>query len=174
MAYSVFKALHLFGVILFIGNIIVTALWKSLADRSGDARIIAFAQRLVTVTDFVFTTGGVVFLVIGAYGMIAVAGLDPMHTTWLLWGQGLLIASGIIWVVALIPTQIAQVRLARGFAGGGPTGALLATQPALAGVGDHRHPGAAGESVCDGVQALSFQGAPRIVGITLQVPLRGT
>ena len=114
-----FKALHLFGVIVFLGNIIVTALWKVLADRSGDARVIAFAQRLVTVTDFVFTAGGVTFLVIGAYGMIAVAGLDPMHTTWPLWGQGLLIASGIIWVVALIPTQIAQARLARGFAGGG-------------------------------------------------------
>lgn len=120
MAYSVFKALHLFGVILFIGNIIVTALWKVLADRSGDARIIAFAQRLVTVTDFVFTAGGVTFLVIGAYGMIAVAGLDAMHTTWLLWGQGLLIASGVIWVVVLIPIQIAQARLARDFAGGGP------------------------------------------------------
>ena len=119
MAYSVFKALHLFGVILFIGNIIVTALWKVLADRSGDARVIAFAQRLVTVTDFVFTAGGVTFVVIGAYGMIAVAGLDPWHTRWLLWGQGLLIASGIIWVVVLIPIQIAQARLGRDFAGGG-------------------------------------------------------
>ena len=58
MAYTVFKVLHLFGVILFLGNIIVTALWKSLADRTGDLRIIAYAQRLVTVTDWVFTTGG--------------------------------------------------------------------------------------------------------------------
>ena len=58
MAYAVFKVLHLFGVILFLGNIIVTALWKSLADRTGDPRIIAYAQRLVTVTDWVFTQGG--------------------------------------------------------------------------------------------------------------------
>jgi uncharacterized membrane protein len=120
MAYAVFKVLHLFGVILFLGNIIVTALWKSLADRTGDPRIVAYAQRLVTVTDWVFTTGGLVFLLIGAYGMVASAGLDAFHTHWLLWGQGLLILSGIIWITVLIPVQTAQARLARGFASGGP------------------------------------------------------
>jgi uncharacterized membrane protein len=44
--------------------------------------------------------------------MVWTAGLDPLRTTWLLIGQGLFIASGIIWAVVLIPTQIAQARAA--------------------------------------------------------------
>jgi uncharacterized membrane protein len=120
LAYDAFKVVHLLGVVLFLGNIVVTALWKSLADRTRQPAIVAFAQRLVTVTDWAFTAGGVVLLLIGAYGMVITGGLEPFETTWLLWGQGLLIASGVIWAVALIPTQMAQSRLAREFAAGGP------------------------------------------------------
>jgi uncharacterized membrane protein len=119
MSYEAFKVVHLFGVVVFLGNIIVTAMWKAMADRTGDPRIIAYAQRLVTVTDWVFTAGGVALLVVGGYGMAAAVGLDVRHTTWLLWGQALLAVSGLIWVLVLIPTQIAQARLARTFAGGG-------------------------------------------------------
>jgi uncharacterized membrane protein len=119
MSYNAFKVVHLFGVVVFLGNIIVTALWKVMADRTGDARIIAYSQRLVTLTDWIFTAGGVVLILVGAYGMAAVAGLDLHRTTWLVWGQALLIASGVIWVVVLIPTQIAQARQARAFAQGG-------------------------------------------------------
>lgn len=120
MSYTLFKSIHLLGVVLFLGNIIVTGVWKMLADRTGDPKVVAFAQRLVTVTDWAFTAGGVVLILIGAYGMASVAGLDLRGTHWLVWGQGLFVASGMIWAVVLIPTQIAQARQARGFADGGP------------------------------------------------------
>ena len=48
--YLAFKVIHLLGVVLFLGNIIVTAVWKTLADRTREPRTIAYAQRLVTVT----------------------------------------------------------------------------------------------------------------------------
>ena len=57
-------------------------------------------------------------ILVGAYGMAAVAGLDLRGTTWLVWGQGLFVVSGLIWVFILIPTQIAQARQARAFASG--------------------------------------------------------
>ena len=41
MTYDAFKVVHLFGVVLFLGNIIVTAVWKLLADRTGEPRVIA-------------------------------------------------------------------------------------------------------------------------------------
>jgi len=82
MSYNAFKVVHLFGVVIFLGNIIVTALWKVMADRTDNPRIIAYAQRLVTLTDWIFTAGGVAFLVVGAYGMALVAGLDLRGTTW--------------------------------------------------------------------------------------------
>jgi len=116
MSYDAFKVVHLFGVVIFLGNIIVTALWKAMADRTGDPRIIGYAQRLVTLTDWIFTAGGVAFVVVGAYGMAFVAGLDLRSTTWLVWGQALLVISGLIWVCILVPTQIAQARQARVFA----------------------------------------------------------
>ena len=118
MSYNALKVVHLTGVVLFLGNIIVTAVWKILADRTGEPRVIAYAQRLVTLTDWIFTAGGAALIVVGAYGMVAVAGLD-LRQTWLIWGQAMFYLSGLIWVAVLIPTQIAQARQARGFADGG-------------------------------------------------------
>ncbi len=40
-AYLLLKTLHLLGVILFLGNIIVTGWWKAMADRTRDPMIIA-------------------------------------------------------------------------------------------------------------------------------------
>jgi uncharacterized membrane protein len=119
MSYEAFKVIHLFGVIVFLGNIIVTGLWKVMADRTGQPQIIAYSQRLVTLTDWIFTAGGVALILIGAYGMAAVGHLDWRGATWLMWGQAIFAASGLIWIAILIPTQIVQARQARGFAGGG-------------------------------------------------------
>jgi uncharacterized membrane protein len=119
MCYDAFKVIHLFGVIVFLGNIIVTGVWKVMADRTGDARTIAFAQRLVALTDWIFTAGGAALIPVGAYGMAAVAHLDLRATPWLFWGQTNFVASGVIWIVVLIPTQILQARQARAFANGG-------------------------------------------------------
>jgi hypothetical protein len=77
LTYTTFKMLHVFGVVLFLGNIIVTGVWKYRADVTGRPDVIAFAQRLVTLTDWVFTFGGAVLILIGGFGMVGVAGLDP-------------------------------------------------------------------------------------------------
>jgi len=119
MSYNAFKVVHLFGVVVFLGNIVVTALWKAMADRTKNPLVIAFAQQLVTLTDWIFTAGGAAFLILGAYGMALVAGLDLRGQTWLIWGQILFAISGVIWVVILIPIQIAQARESRSFAAEG-------------------------------------------------------
>jgi uncharacterized membrane protein len=107
--------LHVLGVVIFLGNIIVTAVWKALGDRTGNPAVVAYAQRLVTITDFAFT----------ALGAALIAATGPMMAqrfggvgaaSWLTWGMGLFGASGVIWVVILIPVQIAQARMARRFA----------------------------------------------------------
>ncbi len=58
---------HVLGVVLFLGNIVVTAVWKLLADRTREPAVVAFAQRLVTFTDVAFTATGA--------GLIAISGL---------------------------------------------------------------------------------------------------
>lgn len=117
--YLWLKSLHLLGVVIFLGNIIVTGWWKTMADRTRDPVIIAFAQRQVTLTDWVFTAGGVMLVLAGGLGNALLHHMDYLHTYWLAWGLWLFVASGIIWVLILLPIQIAQERMARRFANGG-------------------------------------------------------
>lgn len=117
-AYTAFKIVHMLGIVLFLGNIIVTGVWKVAADRTKNPQVIAFAQRLVTLTDWVFTVGGVILILIGGNGMAFVAGYGLTSTSWLVWGQALFAASGAIWLAILIPVQIWQARIARRFENG--------------------------------------------------------
>jgi uncharacterized membrane protein len=114
MSNEAWLALHILGVVLFLGNIVVTAVWKTLADRSRQPAIVAFAQRLVTVTDVAFTTTGAALIVVSGRAMAddfgGVGGPD-----WLTIGWWLFVASGVIWLTILIPVQIMQARLAREF-----------------------------------------------------------
>jgi len=117
--YLTFKFLHVLGVILLIGNVTVTAVWKVFADRTREPRVIAFGQHLVTITDWFLTATGVVLLIIGGYGAAMVTKLDLFGARWLVWGQVLLGISGLIWMGILIPAQIRQAKAARAFANGG-------------------------------------------------------
>ncbi len=116
--YLAMKSLHILGVVLFVGNIIVTGWWKVQADRTRNPAIVAFAQRQVTLTDWIFTFGGSTLVVVGAYANVYLHDL-PLAAPWLVWGQAMFFLSGLLWVAILIPLQIRLARLARGFAGGG-------------------------------------------------------
>ena len=113
--FLLLKSLHIFGVILFLGNIIVTAWWKIMADRTRNPTIIAFAQRQVTLTDFVFTASGAGLVIVTGVLNSIVQGLDPNAVYWLGWGYGLFIMSGLIWVFVLLPIQYRQAKLAKTF-----------------------------------------------------------
>jgi len=115
-SYLWLKSLHLLGVMMFMGNIIITGWWKFMADRTRDPRVIAFAQRQVTLTDYVFTAGGSVILLAAGWGNAALHGMDVFQIHWLSWGLWLFSASGIIWAAILIPLQIRQERMAQEFA----------------------------------------------------------
>jgi uncharacterized membrane protein len=104
-------------VILFLGNIIVTGWWKSMADRTCDPKIIAFAQSQVSATDRVFTLGGILILAAAGAGTAAIGGFSAT-TRWIEWGDWFFAGSGIVWVVALLPIQTKLSRIAKGFADG--------------------------------------------------------
>lgn len=120
MGYDVLKLLHLLGVILLVGNVTVTSIWKLYADGTRNPVVIGFAQRLVTITDWFFTFWGIVLMVAGGYGAAWLAGMDVLRDDWLVWSEAMFVAAGVIWLGLLVPIQLKQARLARGFAAGGP------------------------------------------------------
>ncbi len=113
-SYLWLKTIHIVGVILFLGNIIITGWWKNLADRTKNPQVIAFAQRQVTLTDYFFTAGGSVMLFIAGALNVWLHGLS-YSMKWLSHGLGFFILSALIWVVVLIPTQIKQAKMAKAF-----------------------------------------------------------
>lgn len=120
MMYVAFKFLHIAGVVLLVGNVTITAIWKVFADRTGEAGTIAFAQRMVNGTDWACTGSGIALIMIGGYGMAASAGMDLAATRWLLWGQILFVVSGLVWLFVLVPIQGRQARLSARFTPGTP------------------------------------------------------
>lgn len=96
----------------------MTAWWKVNADLTRDPKIIAFAQHQVTLTDFIFTTVGVILILITGIFNANLMQMDYWHVRWLTWGMGLFIVSGVIWVIVLIPIQFKQAYLAKNFVEG--------------------------------------------------------
>jgi len=117
--YLWLKSLHLLGVVLFLGNIIITGWWKFMADKTLNQQVIAFAQRQVTLTDFIFTAGGSVLVLAGGLGNAMLHGMPILQIRWLTWGFWLFNISGLIWIFILIPIQIRQAKLAKAFENGG-------------------------------------------------------
>ena len=111
--YSLFKTIHIIGVVILIGNVTITAYWKVLADRTSDTKLIAHAQQGVTVADWIFTLAGIILILAGGYGAAGVAGLDVTGPAWLIVGQLLFATSGLIWLGILVPIQIRQARMTR-------------------------------------------------------------
>ena len=118
-AYLAFKTVHILGAVLFVGNLVVTGVWKVLADRTREPKIVAFAQRLVAVTDVVFTGLGAVIVLVTGMMMIVPYGIEFWNVAWITWGLGLFIVSALVWILILVPIQMKQTRLARAFADGG-------------------------------------------------------
>jgi uncharacterized membrane protein len=118
MTYEIARFLHITGVVMLMGNITVTAVWKFFADRDGRPQVLGFAQKLVTYTDWSMTVWGAALTMIGGYGMAMLGGHD-LTQGWLLWSQGLFGVAGAIWLGIIVPIQRRQARLARDFAGGG-------------------------------------------------------
>lgn len=113
--YLLLKSLHILGVIIFLGNITVTGWWKTMADKTRNPTIIAFAQRQVTLTDFVFTLTGVILILITGIGNAVLHNMDYFSINWLSWGFWLFFLSGVIWLFVLVPLQMKMAKMAKEF-----------------------------------------------------------
>jgi uncharacterized membrane protein len=101
------KTLHVLSACLFLGNVIVSGTWAALAERTRDHKIISFSNRLVLITDLLFTLTGALGVVITGSMMAHALGGESAHP-WIRWSYMLFGLSGLIWLLVLVPIQLKQ------------------------------------------------------------------
>ncbi|MBT5230421.1 MAG: DUF2269 family protein [Methylococcales bacterium] len=116
MEYLSLKMLHIFGAMIFIGNMTVTLCWKVLSDKTRDAKIVGFSQKVVNITDFLFSSVGIfIILVTGLMMADQLPQVEGQELNWVNWGVRLLITSVALWIVILLPIQAKQAMMVRDF-----------------------------------------------------------
>ena len=107
---EIIKSLHILGVSLFIGNIIVSGFWKAFADRIDNISLIKYSIKLVNLTDIIFTGFGSTLLLISGHIMAKDFG-GIVSQDWIVYSYILFGASGLLWLSVLVPIQIKQSKL---------------------------------------------------------------
>lgn len=105
--------LHVFGAVLFLGNIIVTAYWKVIADLSHEPKLMYGSSKKVLTADFVFTIPGLLLLIITGNIMAYRLGCSMNEVNWVSLSNWLFIFTGVIWLVVLIPLQLKMIRYSK-------------------------------------------------------------
>jgi uncharacterized membrane protein len=93
--YLALKLVHVAAVIVFVGNITVGVLWKSIGDKTRDPAIMAYTMKGIIRADQVFTIPAIIVLLVGGIGAAQVGHLSILGTGWILWAIVLFIISGI-------------------------------------------------------------------------------
>ena len=105
MVYAFLKLLHIFAVIIFMGNIITGLFWMHIAVKSKDPKIISHSIKGVIKSDRLFTIPGVIFITLGGF-MAAISGRLPLlHTGWIFWSIVLFSISGLAFAWKVAPLQ---------------------------------------------------------------------
>ncbi len=110
LPYQWHKLLHLVGAVLFLGNIIVTAVWLVLAEQTRNTATLHFAAKAVNWADVCFTAPGILLLL--ANGQImATAAWGGVSPSWIMLALGLFVLSGSVWAGFLLRFQHRLIQL---------------------------------------------------------------
>lgn len=107
------KLLHIFAVVLFLGNIITGLFWHAHAARTRDPKLLAHAMEGIIRSDRLFTMPGVIVIVAAGMALGIQLQLPLLRTGWILWTSVLLIVSGIVFMLRVAPLQRELLAMAR-------------------------------------------------------------
>jgi uncharacterized membrane protein len=109
VANDTVKVLHVLSACLFLGNVVVSGTWAFLAERTRNFEVISFSNRLVLITDVMFTlTGALLVVYTGSLMAHRYAGAPAESQAWITWSYMLFGLSGLIWALVLVPIQLRQ------------------------------------------------------------------
>lgn len=104
--------LHIFGAIIFLGNLIVSAIWMANAKRTRSADVLYFAARTVMRADLFLTLPGILLVLItGIFATLRWGGFG--HVPWAELGLALFMLAGILWGAVLLRLQKQMIAIAR-------------------------------------------------------------
>ena len=103
--YLLLKLIHVFAVIIFMGNIITGLFWMRQANKTRNYSIISFTMKGIITSDKWFTIPGVVIITAAGFCTAIQGGLPLLRTGWIFWSIVLFTVSGIIFSVKLAPLQ---------------------------------------------------------------------
>lgn len=110
--YQLFKSIHVFAVILFLGNIITGLFWKYHADGTRNQGFVAHTLRGLIRADRWFTIPGVVVITLAGFLAAIRAGLPMLRTGWIFWSIVAFTLSGIAFAWKVAPLQKKLLRMA--------------------------------------------------------------
>lgn len=109
VANDTVKVLHVLSACLFLGNVVVSGTWAFMAERTRNYEVIAFSNRLVLITDMLFTlTGALLVVYTGSLMAHRYDGVPAASQAWITWSYMLFGLSGLIWALVLVPIQLRQ------------------------------------------------------------------
>lgn len=103
--YALLKLIHVFAVIIFLGNIITGLFWMRIADKTNNLSIISFTIKGIITSDKLFTIPGVIIITIGGLSAAIQGGIPLLKTGWIFWSLVLFSLSGLIFTLKLAPLQ---------------------------------------------------------------------
>lgn len=114
MTYLLLKLLHITSVVVFLGNILTGLFWAAHAHRTRDFSIIASTFEGITRSDRIFTTPGVIGILVSGVAAAVLAGFPLLGTGWIFWPIVLFTVSGAAFGMRVAPLQRRLAALARG------------------------------------------------------------
>ncbi len=106
------KTLHVFAVVLFLGNIITGLFWKAHADRTGDPSLMTHALHGIIRSDRWFTLPAAAVILVTGFAAAGVSKLSVFDEEWIWWSLVLFGLSGLAFAVKVAPLQTRMYRLA--------------------------------------------------------------
>jgi uncharacterized membrane protein len=113
--YLLLKLVHIAAAVLFLGDVLITFVWKLRADRTRRPSVVAYAQEMVSWTDWWVMLPASVVLAASGFANAHLHSLPIWKDFGLLWGQIAFYLSGLIWIVWLLPIQHKMLAMARAF-----------------------------------------------------------
>ena len=104
------KFVHVVSVTLFFANVIIGTIWEWRSLRSKREEIIRYTYQTVTWLDAVFTAPLVILAVISGIMLATILG-GVWNIGWVSTAFSLFLLSGMLWIIADIPTQYLVKRL---------------------------------------------------------------